>query len=618
MICYHLQLIVISLILSWVSSREISSHDSLPIGESTLWMEVEWVLQSTVLRFDGFFTEFLGYAPALKEMIPLLRLTKSFFKESLDESPLSSSLLDQLFPNEWPLVSSLLSSELPDTVVAMSQPPTPMFPIPSTRSDANDQCEHLSATAIPTASGNTSHRTTGTVVARQFLTNASSSMQCCQFCQRFFPCMTWSFDENETVIFHGTTCNYLNETVLGQRRDINTILIARLMLERSAFTGGLSMGDYSVIRCAAFVDEVWVPTEWHRAVFRRLLAVQGVAHPTIIVVPEVIETSLFHPLDRPFEDEKRCRFASPDESLMPISNSNSAKVKCEDSKRFVFLSIFKWEYRKGWDILLQAYWQSFTPSDDVLLVIHSYLPSTTSASSTGSAVSNISQIIEDYAREVLNRSLSDLAPVYWVSHRDQVVALREHNYSPLPDSTESKGGGLTREEMRQLFAAADAFALPTRGEGWGLPIAEAMSMALPVIATNYSGPTAFIDDDNAYPLSVEKGRLDEFAYAIPRLDHLITLLRQVIRDSTIVLCESPSLISRTVLETAMLTTEGEEQLRPLQDQLCSKYGDTERLTVAKAKGILARVKMQSLTAKEVVRIMQERLKIQAERRGWKF
>jgi len=45
--------------------------------------------------------------------------------------------------------------------------------------------------------------------------------------------------------------------------------------------------------------------------------------------------------------------------------------------------------------------------------------------------------------------------------------------------------------------------LPTRGEGWGRPQMEAMSMARPLITTNWSGPTAYINADNAYPLSIE-------------------------------------------------------------------------------------------------------------------
>ena len=57
-----------------------------------------------------------------------------------------------------------------------------------------------------------------------------------------------------------------------------------------------------------------------------------------------------------------------------------------------------------------------------------------------------------------------------------------------------QGEDMPRAALRNLYAAADAFVLPTRGEGWGLPIAEAMAMALPVIATNWSGPTASCTD----------------------------------------------------------------------------------------------------------------------------
>ncbi len=46
--------------------------------------------------------------------------------------------------------------------------------------------------------------------------------------------------------------------------------------------------------------------------------------------------------------------------------------------------------------------------------------------------------------------------------------------------------------------AADAFVIATRGEGWGMPISEAMAMGLPVVVTNWSGVTAFVDETTGY------------------------------------------------------------------------------------------------------------------------
>lgn len=56
-----------------------------------------------------------------------------------------------------------------------------------------------------------------------------------------------------------------------------------------------------------------------------------------------------------------------------------------------------------------------------------------------------------------------------------------------------------------MYKAATAFVLPTRGEGWGRPIAEAMAMGLPTIATYWSGQTEFMTDANSFKL--DKGEL---------------------------------------------------------------------------------------------------------------
>jgi glycosyltransferase involved in cell wall biosynthesis len=51
--------------------------------------------------------------------------------------------------------------------------------------------------------------------------------------------------------------------------------------------------------------------------------------------------------------------------------------------------------------------------------------------------------------------------------------------------------------MPRLYAAADAFVLPTRGEGFGMPIMEAMSMVPPPLAF-FSGLDEAESDDLAY------------------------------------------------------------------------------------------------------------------------
>jgi len=58
-----------------------------------------------------------------------------------------------------------------------------------------------------------------------------------------------------------------------------------------------------------------------------------------------------------------------------------------------------------------------------------------------------------------------------------------------------------------------------------------MSMALPVIVTNYSGPTAYANENNSYLIPVSQS-LDDLSYSIPKLSDLQLLLRQVIFDST--------------------------------------------------------------------------------------
>ena len=46
--------------------------------------------------------------------------------------------------------------------------------------------------------------------------------------------------------------------------------------------------------------------------------------------------------------------------------------------------------------------------------------------------------------------------------------------------------GIAEHTLNGIYNAFDIFTLPTRGEGFGLPILEAMSAGIPVVVTDYS------------------------------------------------------------------------------------------------------------------------------------
>jgi glycosyltransferase involved in cell wall biosynthesis len=97
---------------------------------------------------------------------------------------------------------------------------------------------------------------------------------------------------------------------------------------------------------------------------------------------------------------------------------------------------------------------------------------------------------------------------------------------------------LSAGDMARLYAAADAVVAPTRGEGWGRPLLEAMAMGRPVIATDWSGPAAFVDHAVGWPVTYDLVDVSDAAaaevpafaghrWAEPRPDSLAGALRDV-------------------------------------------------------------------------------------------
>jgi len=133
---------------------------------------------------------------------------------------------------------------------------------------------------------------------------------------------------------------------------------------------------------------------------------------------------------------------------------------------YTFLSIFEWGERKMPELLLRAFNDEFRSDEAVVLLCK---------------VLNVDPGV-DVRRAVCELELS---PSGGRIH----FALNQ----VIPDY-----------QLGLLYRTADCFVLTTRGEGWGMPIIEAMACGLPVIATNWSAHCDFMTPQNAYPLRVER------------------------------------------------------------------------------------------------------------------
>ncbi|KAL5069531.1 hypothetical protein RYX36_020418, partial [Vicia faba] len=162
----------------------------------------------------------------------------------------------------------------------------------------------------------------------------------------------------------------------------------------------------------------------------------------------------------------------------------------------------RWEYRKGWDVLLKSYLKEFSGDDSVALYLL-----TNPYHTDGDFGNKILDFVENFDFEEPD---SGLASVYVINTH------------------------IAQSDLPRIYRAANAFVLPSRGEGWGRLLVEAMSMSLPVIATNWSGLTEFLTEYNSYPLPV--GRMSEVMegpfkghlWAEPSEDKLWFLMRHVV------------------------------------------------------------------------------------------
>ncbi|MBK8538336.1 MAG: glycosyltransferase [Candidatus Competibacteraceae bacterium] len=161
---------------------------------------------------------------------------------------------------------------------------------------------------------------------------------------------------------------------------------------------------------------------------------------------------------------------------------------------FRFLHISSAFPRKGIDVLFNAWVKAFSDNDPVVLIIKTFPnPHNTVAAQAA--------------------CLSKHHP-----HHAPIIVIDED---------------ISLGALASLYKECNALVAPSRGEGFGLPMAEAMLFDLPVIVTGYGGQTDFCTEETAWLIDYQFAKaqthlgLYDSVWAEPSSDHLADRMRQV-------------------------------------------------------------------------------------------
>ncbi|MEE3501690.1 glycosyltransferase [Acidiphilium acidophilum] len=161
-------------------------------------------------------------------------------------------------------------------------------------------------------------------------------------------------------------------------------------------------------------------------------------------------------------------------------------------KGFRFLHVSSCFPRKGVDVLLAAYGRAFRHADDVTLIIKTF----------PNPHNSVAQDLERLCRD--NPNYPD------------VVLLTDD---------------LSEAQLKSLYLHCHVFVAPSRAEGFGLPLAEAILAGLPVITTAWGGQTDFCKPGWSWLIDYSFARANtHFAqsgsvWAEPDVDDLVLKLR---------------------------------------------------------------------------------------------
>jgi glycosyltransferase involved in cell wall biosynthesis len=235
------------------------------------------------------------------------------------------------------------------------------------------------------------------------------------------------------------------------------------------------------------VLEVWVPSRENLAVFQKHLGVPVFQLPYPYLSPLPSNGSVI-------------------ESRLGLKNED-----------FVFYSIFTWQDRKNPLGIIDAFLKAFPNETDVALV----LKVTWSFANKSTALSQVDRVARNSSQQTSGSLLGELA-----------------NHARGTDRVKIVGDLWPERWVADLAQRGNCYVSLHRGEGWCCPLFEAACAGTPIIATNHSGPTDYLNPAfhnlvNCTLSNVEQ-QSTHFAFfnpdmmwAEPDISHAASLMRHV-------------------------------------------------------------------------------------------
>jgi glycosyltransferase involved in cell wall biosynthesis len=219
-------------------------------------------------------------------------------------------------------------------------------------------------------------------------------------------------------------------------KDAPVIYGAIQSTDKNEYVVHYTMNESQILRSEGFIEGLKKNDEiWVPSKWNKKLLEETGIGSIIKVMPLGIDEEVFKPV------EDRVSYTS-------------------GTNEFVFLAVSSWVWRKGWENLIEAFCKAFDGNKKVSLVIHTL-----------------------EGTDIYNHEISHVVNSIKTSSSPHIV----HSNALIPE-----------EMMSAVYCSADAFALLSMGEGWGLPYSEAAACQVPIIGSYTTGHTEYLDGDYSY------------------------------------------------------------------------------------------------------------------------